>query len=170
MTRRCCGCGCGCNRACGGPRTRSSGQYDPMRRARLPHDSGGNPEQRGARAGSQKSPRWSAERRAFLPTVGKTHGAQIKRAPPCRSWHGVTGGTQPPGRLRRSVAPHRVANKEEEKEGRNGNDQKIKSSVGWAIRGVYAPSSTELWAHAEQSTTFGYARSRAPCPRRRLYR
>src|SRR5262249_5709164 len=96
-----------------------------MRRMRSPHETGGNPEQRGARAGSQKSPRWSAERRAF--PYGGNAWRPIKRAPPCRSWHGVTGGTQPPGRLRRSVTPHYFGwQKKKKEEGRKG--EKMKSN------------------------------------------
>jgi hypothetical protein len=89
---------------------------------------------RGARNRHDGAPR--GER---LPTVGNAW-RPIKRAPPCRSWHGVTGGTQPPGRLRRSVAPHFFGwqtekKKERRRSEKNENQKEIVARMSEATCG-----------------------------------
>src|SRR5712692_10558930 len=91
---------------------------------RSAHDRGGNAGQRRAQARAAKSPRWSAERRAFssLENAGRRkHGARASVVTR------TTGCSQHPGACRRSAIPslgwriekasgeYEVASKEKEK-------------------------------------------------------
>src|SRR5215471_8139834 len=99
-----------------------------MRRARLPHETGGNPEQRGARAGSQKTPRWSAERRAFSRRWENAWrpdkaGASVPVMARRDGWHATTWA--PPALRHPSFL--RVAKKtKEEERRRRGRERKMK--------------------------------------------
>src|SRR5262249_23095833 len=94
-----------------------------MRRMRSPHETGGNPEQRGARAGSQKSLRWSAERRAFSRRWENAWrpdkaGASVPVMARRDGWHATTWAPQ----ALRHPSFLRVANKKKEEEGRERNE------------------------------------------------
>ena len=119
----------------GGPRDLVLRVTMTPRRMRSARDPGGNAGQRRAQARAAKSPRWSAERRAF-PDLGnagrRKHGARV----PVMAR--TTGCSQHPGACRRSAIPSsgwRIEKREAsrtqgERKKDNGEEKKRRRKMG----------------------------------------
>src|SRR5882762_6448142 len=138
---------------------------------RSAHDRGGNAGQRRAQARAAKSPRWSAERRAFssLENAGRRkHGARasvVTRTTGCFAAPGRLSALRHPligvaNRKRRVASREKGKRKTEKRKNGEGKKWEATRFVAWAVR-AFTPVSDGLWAHAEQSTTLPRARSRA---------
>ena len=149
------------SRGCGSQPYVPRGPVPPARHydlaARSSREIGGNAG-RGSAAPGPKSPRWSAERRASLPS--SEGGRHPQGAWPATHFAGRGCPLHPSG-CRRSATPHwgdkqkkRVTSRKRESERRDENE---KFFVGWAK------------AHAEQWMAAPQTRSRAPCPRGALW-
>src|SRR5258708_9573290 len=104
---------------------------------RSTRDPGGNAGQRRAQARAAKSPRWSAERRAF-PSL-ETLGVE-STAPPSRSWHALPGARSTPAPVGAPPSPHRGGKqkkrKANRKEGRKEEKERRKEKERVFVRGA----------------------------------